>query len=83
MTIGPEYYPYPVALVGNIPMKVICDNPIEPGDSLVSSNIPGYAMKLDISDVTNFQEMQDKYDAKFAKALESCDSGRKIIRAWK
>ncbi len=79
---GPDYYPYPVSLAGNVPMKVICDNPIEVGDPLVTSDIPGYAMKLDISDVTTFQEFQDRNDAVFAKALEPCDSGRKIIRAW-
>ena len=31
-------------------------------------------MKLDISDVVNFQEFQDKYDAMFAKALEETNS---------
>jgi len=83
MIIGAEYYPYPVSLTGNIPVKVICDNPIEIGDSLVASDVPGYAIKLDISNVASFQGLQDKNDAKFAKALESCNSGRKIIRAWK
>ena len=82
MTIGADYYPYPVALAGNIPVKVICNNPIEVGDSLVSSNEEGHAMKLDISDVTTFKQFQERNDAVFAKALEPCDSGRKTIRAW-
>ena len=82
ITIGPQFYPYPVSLAGNVPMKVICDNPIKLGDSLVTSDISGYAMKLDISDVTTFEEMQDRNDAVFAKALEPCNSGRNLIRAW-
>ncbi len=83
INFGPEYYPYPVSLAGNIPIKVICDDPIEVGDSLVASDIPGYAMRIDVSDVSTFQEFQDKNDAVFAKALEPCSSGRKIIRGWK
>ncbi len=82
MIIGAEYYPYPVSLAGNIPVKVICNNPIEVGDTLVTSNEQGYAMKLDISDVTTFKQFQERNDAVFAKALEPCDSGRKTIRAW-
>ncbi len=82
MTIGAAYYPYPVSLAGNIPVKVICDNPIEVGDPLVTSNKPGYAMKLDISDVTTFKEFQERNNAIFAKALEPCESGKKLIRAW-
>ncbi|TKJ17495.1 hypothetical protein CEE44_03090 [Candidatus Woesearchaeota archaeon B3_Woes] len=82
MTIGADYYPYPIALTGNIPVKVICDNPIEVGDPLVTSNKQGYAMKLDISDITTFKEFQERNNAIFAKALEPCDSGKKLIRAW-
>lgn len=80
--LGARYYPYPVGLAGNIPVKVICDKSIEVGDPLVSSSVPGYAMKLDVSNVKTFKEMQDRNDAVFAKALEPCTSGRKTIRAW-
>ena len=80
--IGRPDYPYPVSLAGNVPVKVICDKPIEIGDSLVSADRPGYAMKIDISDVDSFQEFQNRNDAVFAKAMTSCESGEAIIRAW-
>ncbi|MEK7480974.1 MAG: hypothetical protein AAB604_02645, partial [Patescibacteria group bacterium] len=41
-----EGYPTPVALAGRVPVKVTSENgPIEPGDFLTSSSIPGVAMK--------------------------------------
>ena len=41
-----EGYPTPVALAGRVPVNVTSENgPIEPGDFLTSSSIPGVAMK--------------------------------------
>ena len=38
----------PVAVVGIVPVKVVNENgPIDPGNLLVSSSIPGHAMKAD------------------------------------
>ncbi len=82
ITIGQLYNPYPISLAGNVAVKVICDKPIKQGDSLVSAEQSGWAMKLDVSDVTSFEELQRRNNAVFAKALEDCESGRKVIRAW-
>ncbi|MFH1523065.1 MAG: hypothetical protein ABIE43_04595 [Patescibacteria group bacterium] len=75
--------PYNVALAGNIPVKVICDNPIEVGDLLVYSGIENYAMKLAVDPNDSVLDYHNKSQGVFAKALEACESGRKTIRAWK
>ena len=72
--------PYPMSLSGNVPVKVICDIPIKPGDMLVTADKAGYAMKFD-SDDENLT-LKQSTGTIFAKATENCDSGEKIIRAW-
>ena len=61
---------------------VICDKPIKKGDSLVTADEPGYAMKLDLDD----PEVTWKHavGTVFAKALTECDGSEKYaqIRAW-
>lgn len=84
--------PYPLSLVGNVPVKVICDTPIEIGDLLVSSNTKGYAQSFKSwipTKPTNLDEswnilkkVWENQGSPFAKALEICNSGNKTIRAW-
>ncbi|MCP6718533.1 MAG: hypothetical protein KJI70_03305 [Patescibacteria group bacterium] len=74
---------YPVTMTRNIPVKVICDTPIEVGDPLVTSNVPGYAMSAYVDEPDNFRESFDMQSAVFVKALDSCDNGTATIRAWK
>jgi len=80
--LGPRYKPYPVSIGGNVAVKVICDEPIEVGDSLVYSGIENYAMKLSIEESDTLKDFEEKQKGVFAKALESCSSGKAIIRAW-
>jgi hypothetical protein len=63
----------PLAIVGIVPCKVTAQNgPVEIGDLLVSSALPGYAMKG-----TNRQRM---LGAVVGKALEPLDKGTGIIQ---
>ncbi len=63
----------PVAIVGIVPCKVSAENgPIAPGDLLVTSSIPGYAMKG-----TNRRRM---LGAVVGKALEPLREGKGIIQ---
>lgn len=71
---------YPLSLAGNIPVNVICDDPIIAGDLLVTADEPGYAMKLDLDDES--LTIRQVTGTVFAKATENCGSGRKTIRAW-
>ncbi len=73
--------PYPVTLAGNIPVKVKCDIPINIGDLLVSSNTQGYAQSIKTITPTSLAQVWNKMGSPFAKALESCSSGTKTIRA--
>jgi hypothetical protein len=62
----------PMAMVGIVPTKVSAENgPIRPGDLLVSSSTPGYAMKG-----TDRSKM---LGAVLGKALASLDSGKGLI----
>jgi hypothetical protein len=79
---GPEVYPYPVALAGNVPVNVICDKPIRRGDLLVTSAEKGYAMKLDVDDPSI--TWKHSLGTVFAKAISECDGTEKYtqIRGW-
>jgi hypothetical protein len=62
----------PMAMVGIVPTKVSAENgPIEPGDLLVTSSLPGYAMKA-----TDFTRATG---AMVGKALTALDSGNGVI----
>ena len=78
--------PYPVAIAGNIPVKVICDTPIQIGDLLVTSNIEGYAQSFKAWQPTatldDMKKVWEHTGSPFAKALEPCNSGTAVIRAW-
>lgn len=63
----------PLAIVGIVPCKVTVENgPIQPGDLLVSSSTPGYAMKG-----TDRSRM---LGAVVGKALEPISEGRGVIQ---
>jgi len=63
----------PLAIVGIVPCKVTADNgPIAPGDLLVTSSVPGYAMKG-----TNRRRM---LGAVVGKALEPLREGKGVIQ---
>jgi len=64
----------PMAMIGIVPTKVSAENgPIRRGDLLVTSSIPGYAMKgTDRSRLTG---------AVIGKALGNLDSGKGVIEA--
>jgi len=74
--------PYPVSLKGIVPVKVDCITPIKVGDLLVTSEKPGYAQNLKTQTPSSFEEVWDMMGSPFAKALESCDSGEAVIKAW-
>ena len=78
--------PYPVSLAGNIPIKVVCNTPIEIGDILVSSRHEGYAQSFKTwqpsATWSDMQKVWTHTGSPFAKALENCDSGNKTIRGW-
>jgi hypothetical protein len=63
-----------MAMIGIVPTKVSAENgPIKRGDLLVTSSIPGYAMKgTDRSRLTG---------AVIGKALGNLDSGKGLIEA--
>jgi hypothetical protein len=62
----------PLAVVGIVPCKVTSENgPIYPGDLLVSSSIPGYAMKG-----TNTDKMEN---AVLGKAIGTLSSNVGVI----
>ncbi len=61
----------PVAVVGVVPCKVSCENgPIQPGDLLVTSSIPGHAMR----------DGDPRPGTILGKALESLESGTGVVR---
>jgi hypothetical protein len=63
----------PLAMIGIVPCKVVDENgPIKPGDLLVASSLPGFAMKG--SDRTRLT------GAVIGKALDSLASGKGAIR---
>jgi hypothetical protein len=63
----------PLAIVGIVPCKVTAENgPIAPGDLLVTSSIPGYAMRG-----TNRRRM---LGAVVGKALEPLREGKGVIQ---
>ncbi len=72
--------PYPVALVGNVPIKVKCDTAINVGDLLVSSNTQGYAQSVKTVTPTTLAQVWSKMGSPFCKALQSCNSGTATIR---
>jgi hypothetical protein len=63
---------YPVALTGRVYVRADTSNgPIEPGDLLTTSNVPGHAMK-----VTDYGKAQG---AIIGKAMTSLDEGRDLV----
>ncbi|MBN2482959.1 MAG: hypothetical protein JXD21_01995 [Candidatus Omnitrophica bacterium] len=81
---GPHYKP--LALEGQVPCKVTAQNgAIEPGDLLVASSKPGYAMKLTLLDYTNavdfeqlksmIAENEKRRSAVVGRALEPLPEG--------
>jgi hypothetical protein len=61
-----------LALVGQVPVKVSAENgPIEPGDLLVTSATPGYAMKAGPN---------PPMGTVIGKALQRLDSGIGVIK---
>lgn len=69
--------PYKVSLLGNVPVNVICNVPIEVGDLLVYSGINNYAMKFQADKKMSYEKYFELRHGVFAKALESCDDGIK------
>jgi hypothetical protein len=76
----------PLALAGQVPCKVTAANgPIMPGDSLTTSSIPGYAMKLELLPIEEaktlpelqaiLKENERRSLATFGKALEPWKEG--------
>ena len=62
-----------LALVGIVPVKVTDEGgPIQPGDLLVTSSIPGYAMRWDSGDGSS--------GGLVGKALEDLESGIAVIQ---
>lgn len=65
----------PMAMVGVVPTKVSAENgPIRKGDLLVSSSIPGYAMKG-----TDRSRM---LGAVIGKAMQPLDQARESLKCW-
>ncbi len=63
---------HPIALTGRVYVYADADNgPIEPGDLLTTSNIPGHAMK-----VTNHNRA---HGATLGKAMSRLDTGRGLV----
>jgi hypothetical protein len=63
---------FPVAMVGKVFCKAsTCNGPIEPGDLLAASNIPGHAMKV--------TERNKALGAVIGKALGRLDQGESLI----
>jgi hypothetical protein len=61
----------PLAVVGVVPCKVSCENgPIQPGDLLVTSSIPGHAMR----------DGDPRPGSILGKALESLESGTGVVK---
>ena len=72
----------PIALKGNVPVKVDCSTPIEAGDLLVSASTQGYAQSVQAVTPTSWQQVWNNLGSPFAKALEDCEQGTSVIRAW-
>ncbi|NQV09023.1 hypothetical protein HQ529_04185 [Candidatus Woesearchaeota archaeon] len=72
----------PIALKGNVPVKVDCTEAISIGDILVSSDTAGYAEKMVFTELQGFSDIEKFIGSAVAKALESCGSGTSTIRAW-
>ena len=72
----------PIALKGNVPVKVDCSTPINIGDLLVTASEEGYAQSINSFTPTSWQQVWSHLGSPFAKALESCDEGTGTIRAW-
>jgi len=80
--IGNPNAPYPVSLKGIVPVKVDCTMPIKAGDLLVSSSKPGHAQSIKVTTPQSFDGMWAMMGSPFAKALEGCDNGEAVIKAW-
>jgi hypothetical protein len=73
---GKQQRLYPIALGGSVMCKVDARNqPIRPGDLLVTSDTPGCAMKGSIDSF-------GKIGTVFGKALDSLESGTGVIRIY-
>jgi hypothetical protein len=87
-----HYGTIPLALAGQVPVKVTDENgPIQKGDLLTTSSVPGFAMKwslLDISEAKDFGQLKEimaeneqRRNAILGKAFESLESGTGKIKA--
>jgi|SoiMethySBSTD1v2_1073268.scaffolds.fasta_scaffold01419_1 hypothetical protein len=78
---NPGWLPYPVALSGRVPCKVTDENgPIERGDLLTSSSVPGHAMKAKPI-VVDGQPIY-RPGTLIGKALESLASGKGMVEIF-
>jgi hypothetical protein len=79
-----------LALNGRVPVKVTEENgPIEPGDLLTTSSLPGHAMKwtlLDVNEARDFEELKTmlaenerRRNAIIGKAVSSSSSGNGTV----
>ena len=79
-----------LALTGRVPVKISEENgPIEPGDLLTPSSIPGHAMKwtlLDVNEAKDFEELksmlaenQRRRNAIIGKAVSSSGNGEGTV----
>jgi len=55
---------------------------IEAGDLLVSASTQGYAQSVQAVTPTSWQQVWNNLGSPFAKALEDCEQGTSVIRAW-
>jgi hypothetical protein len=68
--LGVGQFDYDVALAGRVYCNVLAsDSPIEPGDLLTTSDVPGYAMKA--------EDYAHAHGAILGKAMEGLDAGEK------
>ena len=71
LALGAMLDEVPLAVVGIVPCKATAQNgPIRPGDLLVTSSVPGHAMRDD----------DPRNGTIVGKALEPLDSGTGVIR---
>ena len=73
--LGGSEFDHDVALAGRVYCKVIADNePIEPGDLLTTSDVPGYAMK-----VIDHARAQGAILGKAMQRLENGEKGQILV----
>ncbi len=72
----------PIALKGRVPVKVMCNAPINYGDLLVSSHKKGYAVKRDLDKLNLIERVEKMEGITLGKALEKCEEGERKIMVW-